>query len=380
MYYVIRKMNIILCLILFVLLFDNARLHSDEIAQREQELTDVQTQIEDSRQRANQAAQRRSTAVQSRQESQRNLTTSQRRIQELNTAEQNLRRNLMTSRNNLNQTDNRLTELQNATSELMLLLLLLDQAEVRLHDNQHDARYLSILIRRLIFENRRVGVERLRLLGEANIREREVNTTVAEAATERARVSTITTNLRQLEMDIIAFEREQQQYQTRANELEQTAVALQNLINTLNVEVRLTQRSFQFPSGFEAPVMGRILTNFGPKRHERYNITTFSNGVNIAVPINTSIKAFADGEVVYADWFSGTGRMIIIDHKNGYHTVYSYNNSLLVQRGDIVSRGQIIAESGQTGAATEPSLQFEIRRNGVAVNPMDFISMGITNF
>jgi septal ring factor EnvC (AmiA/AmiB activator) len=360
-----------LALIVFLLSVNS--LYADEITQREQELTDVQTQIEDHRERANQAAQRRRSAEQSRQETQRNLNTTQRRIQELNTTEQSLRRSLVTSRDNLNQTDNRLIELQNSTNELMLLLLRLDQAEVKLHDNQNDARYLSVLVRRLIFENRRVGVERLRLLGETNIREREVDNAVALAATERARVSNISTNLRQLDMNIVAFEREQQEYQTRANELEQIAVALQTLINSLNIEDRLAQMSFVFPSGFEAPVIGRILTNFGPKRHDRYDITTFSNGIIVAVPINSSIRAFADGEVVYADWFAGTGRMIIIDHKNGYHTVYSYNNNLLVQRGDIVSRGQIIAESGQTGAATEPSLQFEIRRNGVAVDPMDFL-------
>ena len=366
--------TMMLLVTMFILLYFT-KIYSNEIAQREQELTDVQSQIELQRQRAEHAEQMRISAEQSRQESQTNLTSAQRRIQELNAAEQSLRRSLTTSRNNLNRADSRLSEVQNSINELMILLMLVDQAEKKLRDNQNDAHNISILIKRLIFENRRVGIERLRLLGETTIREREVNTTTTNRRSEQTRANNLTTNIRQLESDIITFEQQQREYQARANELERIALALQDLINSFENGTPVAQLSFHFPSGFEAPVFGKILTGFGPKRHERYDISTNSNGIHVAVPLNTSIRAFADGEVVFADWFAGTGRMIIIDHKNGYHTVYSYNNSLLVRRGDMVTRGQIIAESGQTGAASEPSLHFEIRRNGIAVNPMDFISM-----
>ena len=375
MYTKYTGMKTIMLLVTMIILLYFTKIYSNEIAQREQELTDVQSQIELQRQRAEHAEQMRISAEQSRQESQTNLTSAQRRIQELNAAEQSLRRSLTTSRNNLNRADSRLSEVQNSINELMILLMLVDQAEKKLRDNQNDAHNISILIRRLIFENRRVGIERLRLLGETTIREREVNTTTTNRRAEQTRANNLTTNIRQLETDIVSFEQQQREYRARANELEMIAMALQDLINSFENGRPVTQLSFQFPSGFEAPVFGKILTGFGPKRHERYNISTNSNGIHVAVPLNTSIRAFADGEVVFADWFAGTGRMIIIDHKNGYHTVYSYNNSLLVRRGDMVSRGQIIAESGQTGAASEPSLHFEIRRNGIAVNPMDFISM-----
>jgi len=91
---------------------------------------------------------------------------------------------------------------------------------------------------------------------------------------------------------------------------------------------------------------------------------------------NSSIKAFADGEVAFAGLFVGSGNMIIIDHKNGFHSIYSFNNTLLVIKGEYVQKGQVIALSGMTGAASEPSLRFELRRNRVAVNPVEYVNLG----
>jgi len=359
---------------LFLLISFSFHVYSDAILQREQELTEVQTQIEEQRRRAEEAEEQRRTAEQTRQQAQSQLNMTQRRVQELNAAEQNLRRSLELSRNLLNQTETKMTELQFSTNRTMLYLLLEDQAETKLHKPKNATYLLSILMQRLIVENTKVNMERLRLSGETVRRTREVQATVAQAQTEQDRLQTITTNLVQIDTDIVAFERQKQEFQNRADERERSAIALQELINSLRAEARITQFTFEFPSGFEAPVTGRVITNFGPRRHERYDISTISNGIAISIPENTPVRAFADGEVVFADWFTGAGRMIIIDHKNGFHTVYSYNNALVVQRGDMVAKGQLIAESGRTGSATEPSLHFEIRRNGLPVNPLDFIT------
>ena len=80
-----------------------------------------------------------------------------------------------------------------------------------------------------------------------------------------------------------------------------------------------------------------------------------------------------DGEVVFADRFGGQGNLVIIDHKNGFFTVYAYNSSILVSVGAKVKRGQTIARRGSTGSATEPSLHFELRKDGKSINPVPYL-------
>jgi septal ring factor EnvC (AmiA/AmiB activator) len=84
------------------------------------------------------------------------------------------------------------------------------------------------------------------------------------------------------------------------------------------------------------------------------------------------VLAVDDGEIIFADRYGGQGKMLIIDHKNGFFSLYGYNSDLLVARGDSVTRGQVIARSGMTGSASAPSLHFELRKDGKAVNPVPY--------
>jgi murein DD-endopeptidase MepM/ murein hydrolase activator NlpD len=96
-------------------------------------------------------------------------------------------------------------------------------------------------------------------------------------------------------------------------------------------------------------------------------------GLDFAVKKGTAVSATASGKVVFAGWDDNLGNLVRVDHGNGYETVYGHNDKLLVQEGMQVLKGDVIALSGNTGYSTAPHLHYEIRKNGVPVDPAPFI-------
>ncbi|MBB4153059.1 murein DD-endopeptidase MepM/ murein hydrolase activator NlpD [Sphingomonas jinjuensis] len=122
--------------------------------------------------------------------------------------------------------------------------------------------------------------------------------------------------------------------------------------------------------GFVWPVDGRVVKRFGPGASgER------SNGIKIAVPIGTPIRATGDGIVAYVGTgIAALGGLVIIKHGGGWASVYGHASKLTVQRGQSVKRGQVIALSGDTGLADRPEVHFELRRGRTAVDPQRELS------
>jgi murein DD-endopeptidase MepM/ murein hydrolase activator NlpD len=123
-------------------------------------------------------------------------------------------------------------------------------------------------------------------------------------------------------------------------------------------------------TGFRWPVRGRVIAGFGPKPTGQQN-----DGINLAVPEGTPVKAADDGTVAYAgNELKGYGNLVLIRHANGYVTAYAHASELMVKRGDTVKRGQVIAKSGQTGNVTSPQLHFEVRKGATPVDPMQHLA------
>lgn len=111
---------------------------------------------------------------------------------------------------------------------------------------------------------------------------------------------------------------------------------------------------------------GRLLSGFGPKPGGRYN-----DGINLKATQGTPIRAAADGVVAYAgDGIAGFGGLVLLKHGDGWVTAYAHAEELLVERGDKISKGDIIARVGNTGSVDEPQLHFEIRRGRAPVDPI----------
>jgi len=120
---------------------------------------------------------------------------------------------------------------------------------------------------------------------------------------------------------------------------------------------------------FRWPARGRVITAFGPKTNGQQN-----DGINLAVPEGTPVKAAEDGVVAYSgNELKGYGNLVLVRHPNGYVTAYAHASELMVRRGDTVKRGQTIAKAGQTGSVSSPQLHFEIRKGAAPVDPMPFL-------
>ncbi len=119
------------------------------------------------------------------------------------------------------------------------------------------------------------------------------------------------------------------------------------------------------PRGY--PVMGRITSGFGRRGRG------FHPGIDIAAPVGTPVKATADGIVVFASRKGGYGKLIEIDHGNGYSTRYGHLMGFAVRKGERVKKGQVIGWIGLTGRTTGPHLHYEVRKNNIPVNPRRYL-------
>ncbi len=143
-------------------------------------------------------------------------------------------------------------------------------------------------------------------------------------------------------------------------------------VETVRADARVLPPSPPPRSGqpFLWPVDGEIISRFGPKPGGLHN-----DGINIAVPLGTPVRAAEDGVVAYAgNELRGYGNLVLIRHADGWMTAYAHNETLLVDRGDLVRRGQTISHAGRSGRVSRPQAHFEIRRNGDPRDPLTLLA------
>lgn len=121
--------------------------------------------------------------------------------------------------------------------------------------------------------------------------------------------------------------------------------------------------------GLGWPLSGTLLAGYGGRMPDGRS----SNGVLIGAATGTQVRAVADGTVVFAEWMTGYGMILIVDHGNGAMSLYAHCEALLRSAGDPVKRGDAVATVGNSGGQGQPALYFELRRNGQPVNPAGFL-------
>ncbi|RUO42695.1 peptidase M23 [Aliidiomarina taiwanensis] len=117
------------------------------------------------------------------------------------------------------------------------------------------------------------------------------------------------------------------------------------------------------------PLKGRIRHRFGEQRSSQVNW----RGLVIEAEAEQPVHSIADGRVLFADWLRGFGLVMVLDHGDGYMSLYGYNQALMFDVGQAVRKGQVISLAGQSGGQREPGLYFEIRHRGDPVNPLRFL-------
>jgi len=175
--------------------------------------------------------------------------------------------------------------------------------------------------------------------------------------------------------------------QRQLSGLEADRQRLQFLIDEMQAAVSVLPNSHTTETSFQGdwaafskargelpwPVEGKLRNTFGRKRPDS---DVKWQGVTINANSGVPVRAIYPGTIIFADWFKGQGLLIIVDHGDGYWTLYGRNQSLLQEVGSVVSAGETIATVGNSGGYNDPALYFEIRRNGKPANPAHWCRRG----
>ena len=167
-------------------------------------------------------------------------------------------------------------------------------------------------------------------------------------------------------------------------DLETASAQLQALIDRLEKDIRAkAKEEIYSPPGkgfgtfrgkLAFPVAGQILSTFGKNENPKFNTFTVQKGIEVGAPLGAEIRAIFNGRVVYSDWFKGYGKILIIDHGEGYYTLSGHASTLLKNVGEEVRRGEVVALVGDTGSLKGPCLYFEIRQRGKPLDPLEWLA------
>ena len=189
--------------------------------------------------------------------------------------------------------------------------------------------------------------------------------------------------------DIRSLQKEKKVYLTRitqqkdsynkaVEELERSASRVDSLLREM--EARRKALAMRPPSGSALPrgtrgalpwpADGQVVSFFGRQKHPTFNTYVQRKGIEIRTAEGSFIHAVMSGTVVYADWLKGYGLVIIVDHANGFFSLYAHASKILAKVGEQVSAGYPIGETGDTGMIGENTLYFELREGAEAVDPL----------
>ncbi len=170
-------------------------------------------------------------------------------------------------------------------------------------------------------------------------------------------------------------------YEQTLRELEESSASLWTMINREEEEGRTARKqpaernvmaagTVRFPW----PVAGQVLTRFGMQRHPQFKTMIFRRGIEIGAHEGDTVRAINDGQVAFADWYKGYGKLLIIEHAAGLYSLYGNLEQIALTKGDRVSKGQTVGLVGDTGSLKGPKLYFEIRYKGEAQDPLAWLT------
>jgi len=164
-------------------------------------------------------------------------------------------------------------------------------------------------------------------------------------------------------------------YEQTINELKEQSNKLGLIIKGLDkkIDVEIDSDIIKNKGKLPLPTKGKIVSYFGKSKHSKFNIYVFNNGIEISAEMGEVVISIFKGIVLFADWFKGYGKTILIDYGSGVIGVYGHLSEILVDVGQRVGINDVIGKVGDTGSFGYPSLYFEIRQGGKPVDPLEWV-------
>ena len=182
--------------------------------------------------------------------------------------------------------------------------------------------------------------------------------------------------------ELLASLRQEKESRIRVvKELELAALRLQKMMD--EISRRAVSKPPEVPPGvglgalrgrLDWPVKGALIGGFGKARHREVAAEVFHNGIDIEAPVGEEVKAVEKGTVVFADHFSGYGKMVILDHGERYYTIYAHLSEILKRNGAAVKRGEILGRAGDSDSLAGATLYFEMRKDGRSIDPVPWFA------
>ncbi len=346
---------------------------TDELDDKMRQLKEVQKQLETTQQKVKQTESKKKQAESEIQRTSSLKKRTENNLLKLKKEELVIRDSLRSVQMRLEDAVSDINAMHRAQNAEMDMLLRVDRAYRQQGINHRDQRYLKAMISGTKQKIDILSGYQVTLSLEKELHQNEavkVNRGVKEESSKNfqydKKIKNLTTQTKQLTQ-------EQKNLQAQVEKLKKDSSALESLVNQLMAKQGKTPSSYQFTGKKIAwPLRGKIIRAYGQET-KSYGTSVVNNGIDIAAAEGTKVVAADDGEVIFADRYGGQGKLIIIDHKNGFFTLYAYNSELSVAKGAKVKRGQTIARSGMTGSASQASLHFELRKDGKAINPVPYL-------
>ncbi len=366
--HLLRKISILMSANLII-----AFLFSDELDDKMNELRQIEKQIDNYQQKVHQAEKKKIKTQKDLHTSREMKTQSDKKVAILKKEEAVIQDSLELANYRVRTNEEKIVELTKLANNEFLRLFYIDKQDTYAARKTDDKFLLSLMISTTANDIKDLSATHRELIQAQEETRHEYLLVRSSLTRETKQSETYKKKIQNLSHQATNLEKEKRSYEQQVTKLKKDAAELEQLVAQLTAKAGKRDNSYEFSGNrIPWPVRGTIIRRFG-QESKGNNTSIINNGIDIAVPENTSVKSVEAGEVVFADRYGGQGKLIIIDHKNGFFSVYAYNNQIMVSKGSTVSKGQTIAKSGQTGSASQPSLHFELRKDGRAVNPLNYL-------
>ncbi|MGE5423435.1 MAG: murein hydrolase activator EnvC family protein [Ignavibacteriales bacterium] len=368
-----------LLLILFILPTTGAPVQASVLEDKKAQLEDLQKKMDQTRYLLRTAKKKEKGVMSELRRIEGNIAQTQKEVRALENRVSSVQTNIQTTEADITTTENHLDQRMNYLNERMVKIY-----------QAGDVSYLEVLfsstsfgefltrwdlINSLVTQDKvlikEIKAEKADLESKKNQLETTKQVLITNEAEKRDKEEQLKEQSDKKQDVLDSIKTERRKYEQALEELEQNSREIEAIIQRLQTNTG----SYQGTGTFTWPLSGyhRISSDYGMRYHPILKQRKLHTGIDIPAPKGTKILAADSGKVIYRGYMGGYGNVIIIDHGGGVSSLYGHQSAFIASVGQSVNKGDFIGKVGSTGWSTGPHLHFEVRKNGIPVNPHGYV-------